>query len=404
MTSLPTAAESAYVNQLKRTWAWAQGVILLGLEPLFDVWPTNEEEQQRTDAEPPRIRPAQPELTRALGPDPRRRTSRGPLATPPRRGFLSDADLSRIYPHIDAQDIREYAPWAARGREEVRRVAFPAGSDPTDEEIERAVQEAVNAQKVRERPPEVRQRPSIPKAGVLSRMAPVVFNSAGKPFLPPVVRELTSGSIQAQIGWIQDALQYGLTNRNLDEIIVPMSQRVDQFTSMNLARSLRIDPRRGPIGLLHLINQWRDANISLIGNGIVARTASSRVRSRPSMLEDISRIVEEHHNAGLRAEDLARAIQERYQISDARAELIARDQILKLNANITKSRQESAGIREYKWVTSSDERVRPMHLALHNSIQKWNQPPEVAPGRYEHPGGDYQCRCTSSPVVPEWLQ
>ena len=84
--------------------------------------------------------------------------------------------------------------------------------------------------------------------------------------------------------------------------------------------------------------------------------------------------------------------------------LLARDQVLKLNAGINQPRQRQVGVREYDWWTSGDERVRERHVELHRTRQRWDAPPEVAPGRFEHPGGDYQCRCTASPVLPEWLE
>jgi len=42
--------------------------------------------------------------------------------------------------------------------------------------------------------------------------------------------------------------------------------------------------------------------------------------------------------------------------------------------------------------------VRESHAVLENTVQDWNAPPEVAPGRYEHPGGDYLCLTGSTRV------
>lgn len=86
----------------------------------------------------------------------------------------------------------------------------------------------------------------------------------------------------------------------------------------------------------------------------------------------------------------------------ARAALLARDQTLTLNAQITRTRQQNVGITEYVWTTSGDERVRDTHAELDGTVQRWDDPPETSEdGRRNHPGEDFQCRCTAFPVLPE---
>ena len=98
---------------------------------------------------------------------------------------------------------------------------------------------------------------------------------------------------------------------------------------------------------------------------------------------------------GMRVEELQRKLEERGDISESRAELVARDQTLKLNGAITQIRQENAGIDAYTWSTSLDERVREEHVALEGQTFSWASPPAVG-----HPGEDYQCRCVAIPVIP----
>lgn len=89
-------------------------------------------------------------------------------------------------------------------------------------------------------------------------------------------------------------------------------------------------------------------------------------------------------------------------VSTSRAELIARDQTLKLNAMVTKERHAAAGIESYIWTTSDDERVRPSHEALEGQEFRWDDPPEINDdGDTGGPGEDYQCRCIPFPVLPE---
>lgn len=82
-----------------------------------------------------------------------------------------------------------------------------------------------------------------------------------------------------------------------------------------------------------------------------------------------------------------------------RARLIARDQIGKLTGQIQRYRQQQTGITHYIWRTMEDSRVRHNHAALDGQTFSWDAPPAEA--NYNHPGGDFQCRCYAEPVIPE---
>lgn len=115
----------------------------------------------------------------------------------------------------------------------------------------------------------------------------------------------------------------------------------------------------------------------------------------------VGRVLRE--NAGARVETIARELQEATGASKARAQLIARDQVLKASAQLTRDRHEAAGITEYVWRTSRDERVRSRHKALDGTRQKYSDPPvvDLATGRRAHAGQYFQCRCTAEPILPE---
>ncbi len=129
------------------------------------------------------------------------------------------------------------------------------------------------------------------------------------------------------------------------------------------------------------IKKYRDANIALMENA--ARAYAQQVRD----------VLEDPDVHGKRVEVLAKEIQARGSVSESRAELIARDQTLKLNGQINQTRQENAGVTQYTWSTSHDERVRESHRELDGETFLWSNPPE--PG---HPGQDFQCRCIALPV------
>ena len=87
-------------------------------------------------------------------------------------------------------------------------------------------------------------------------------------------------------------------------------------------------------------------------------------------------------------------IQQVYGVADRRAQLIARDQIGKLNGDLTMHRQTGVGIESYKWSTSNDERVRDEHADREGQEFKWSDPPEDG-----HPGKAIYCRCVALPVI-----
>lgn len=88
-------------------------------------------------------------------------------------------------------------------------------------------------------------------------------------------------------------------------------------------------------------------------------------------------------------------------ITRSRANLIARDQTAKLNADITRTRQSELGIEKYTWRTVGDDRVRDNHASKDGQVFEWSNPPADT----GHPGEDYQCRCVAEPylegLIPE---
>jgi SPP1 gp7 family putative phage head morphogenesis protein len=145
-----------------------------------------------------------------------------------------------------------------------------------------------------------------------------------------------------------------------------------------------------------LVSKWRRENVDLVTN------------MTEEMLDRVSGVLEGYD--GLRVEDAASALESTFGLTRARAELIARDQTLKLNAQMGEQSQRSAGVTHYRWSTSNDGSVRDDHDALEGQTFSWEEPPitnatEVAKGKPErrcHPGEDYQCRCVPIPVLEEF--
>ena len=124
------------------------------------------------------------------------------------------------------------------------------------------------------------------------------------------------------------------------------------------------------------------------------------IKSIPEQeLDRVSGDIERGLQQGLRFTDIAKGIQESYGITHRRAKLIARDQTTKLNASLTKLRQQEVGVEEYIWQTSDDERVRPTHRANDGKTFQWSSPPPIT----GHPGNDINCRCVARPILDKLL-
>lgn len=178
-----------------------------------------------------------------------------------------------------------------------------------------------------------------------------------------------------------------------EDLVVLMQGLLDQTALFNLEqfgtvwRSLVGIPYSPTPGMELFIKGLQKENAGLIKS--LTKTLADRVRDT----------VEK--NLGESNKTLVTALQEEVGIGSRKAKLFARDQVLKLNGQLTEARHTEAGITEYEWVTSGDERVRSAHRALDGKRFTWDKPPVVdrKTGRRAHPGGDYQCRCTANPVV-----
>ena len=152
-------------------------------------------------------------------------------------------------------------------------------------------------------------------------------------------------------------------------------------------------------GLTNIIDAGIAANVQLI-------TSIPR-----NYLDKVQMIITQEGTKGRSGNSLIKQIQDVYPVTENRARMIARDQTAKLNGDISRQRQVSAGIRGYRWRTVGDNAVRESHKERNGKFYAWN--PEDVGKRLEdgsvmldpeaedigHPGEDYQCRCIAEPVI-----
>lgn len=120
-----------------------------------------------------------------------------------------------------------------------------------------------------------------------------------------------------------------------------------------------------------------------------------------SLAEDTVRRVElavvENLIAGNSAETLRKQLVKDFGIAGSRAKLIASNEMSSLNADLNRIRHEQAGVTEYRWTTSRDERVRERHKVLEGKVYRYGEATGAEGGL--PPGKPIRCRCVARAVV-----
>jgi SPP1 gp7 family putative phage head morphogenesis protein len=157
---------------------------------------------------------------------------------------------------------------------------------------------------------------------------------------------------------------------------------INQAIGVNLADLIKAD------GVQFQINEAVIENVDLI------KTIPQKYHER------VKKAIRDGINKGDDFFSLRKQILEIGESTDKRAKLIARDQVAKLNAAVTETRQTKMGVTHYFWRTSRDERVRKTHKDNADKRFAWDDPP----AKTGHPGHDIQCRCTAEPDLSHLLR
>lgn len=161
--------------------------------------------------------------------------------------------------------------------------------------------------------------------------------------------------------------------------------RVSEF---NLAQwrkitkaSLGVDIFASEPWLRDSIKSWADEN-------------AERITSLEStQIQDVSTWVQTGIRNGWRHEEIAEKIEERFGVGHSKAAFIARDQVSKLNGQLTGQRQQQLGVEAYFWRGVMDDRERDSHREHEGIRYLWSDPPAET----GNPGEDYNCRCWAEP-------
>ena len=197
----------------------------------------------------------------------------------------------------------------------------------------------------------------------------------------------------------------------------PRPPTVDDITAANAAaarQSARIARRSVPPSMLSTAGLVGTADellgVDLILGGVEVEALNawaadglSYVNALPDDRAPIlgERLVE-RVNAGDRWESIRSTVAEEMGVQGRHLDLIAQDQVAKLNGRITQELQSAAGITHFTWRTSQDGRVRESHDAVADQVWPWSTgAPNVGfYGESGFPGQAGRCRCTAEAVIP----
>lgn len=208
-----------------------------------------------------------------------------------------------------------------------------------------------------------------------------------------------------------DADPHGKINRLLDQAsktffdrypakrLQTIGQKIAELTSAHQKEQLLSQVRQtigikletlADKGLRDRINRFTAENVALI------ETVPQKY------FDDVERVVLKGMREGSRAPEIAADMQEQFEISESRAKLIARDQVLKFNGELNEARQGALGIDRYIWRTVGDNRVRSEHDERDGQVYYWDSPPGDPgdPASGGHPGEAINCRCYAEPILP----
>lgn len=115
---------------------------------------------------------------------------------------------------------------------------------------------------------------------------------------------------------------------------------------------------------------------------------------------ELRQIIEENTFKQNSNKSFIKQIQERYGVTESKAKFLANQETSLLVAKYRKSTYTRAGITKYKWSTSHDARVRPLHKDLDGQIFSFDNPPIVnKKGERKNPGEDFGCRCIPIAII-----
>jgi SPP1 gp7 family putative phage head morphogenesis protein len=113
-------------------------------------------------------------------------------------------------------------------------------------------------------------------------------------------------------------------------------------------------------------------------------------------LDELEAITNKAAALGTETSEVVKQYQARFDVNQRRADFIARNEIGNLNAQLTEETHKAAGVEEFVWVDSGDDKVRDLHEEIAGQTFPYPQghPTEGLPGQ------PFNCRCVAKPKIP----
>lgn len=225
------------------------------------------------------------------------------------------------------------------------------------------------------------------------------------PTLPEKIDSLIDdiiSNINFVMGQIRIALQP--SQQSLINSVLGIGLEIAAFNQVQYSKTMN-----SVLGVdVFLEEPWLEPQLELFAN----QNSQLIENMTQNEIERVSGIIQRAIQEGANYESTVINIEKSFGITRRHARLIARDQTTKLNASLTKLRQQEAGVDEYIWQTAGDERVRADHRALDGKTCRWDDPTVYLDkksgkwlkrssigGTLVHVGTDVNCRCIAIPVI-----
>lgn len=133
----------------------------------------------------------------------------------------------------------------------------------------------------------------------------------------------------------------------------------------------------------------------------LARHAAKRLetywgRENRRLADEVQSALLEGLERGQSPAQMAARLRERVDVSRSRAMLICVNEVSTAMAAGNQAAQTDAGVTEYIWLATKDQRTRDAHRARDGKKFRWSDPPSDG-----HAGFPIRCRCTALAVIPE---
>lgn len=253
------------------------------------------------------------------------------------------------------------------------------------------IRKSKKGRKAKPKPVKVNRRVELYYTRQLLALVDLCMTETKEVVIPEVGNHIGDGWISDLFGKIRDKVVRYVTDVSkplATKVVIDVRQEVDAQIASHTKSSIGIDltPFYQASDIQDVVDRAIDANVALI-------------KSIPQQyLDKLEALV---HNAlltGQTSEELAKEIFKLGQSTEYRARLIASDQMGKINADINEKRQISLGVESYDYLTSKDEKVRPLCRSHHGKTFRWDSPPAGG-----HPGKKVRCRCTALPNYEDIL-